>query len=245
MDYYTELKLGADFEVSALFKSVLELRQQLPKIIQRRNDERNNIERLTERIEKLKRLSGESLTGELNSYEKFKTSLKKLNTELDAAQEAERLLSGDIIPKKQRQQETAEANLKIKLNVFLLRSRVIPDAKINQLLQDCIKERQDFLDAFTRIYSDYGLGFIVSDESYCPGIWRADEIQDLKLRLGMFDATDTPIPVHTDSATASPANELDSGGVLVSPETLPLESPSDVYENEDIAIDESYYDEQI
>ncbi|MHC4542248.1 MAG: hypothetical protein ACYS74_21090, partial [Planctomycetota bacterium] len=49
----------------------------------------------------------------------------------------------------------------------------------------CIDERESFLSAFSALFQDYGLNFVASDESYCPGIWNSTEIRDLRLRFGL------------------------------------------------------------
>ena len=73
-------------------------------------------------------------------------------------------------------------------------------------MQDVINERQSFLDAFETIYNDYGLGFIVNDESFCPGIFSTDQIRDIKIRIGMKE----PVPVPENPATQATADETTS-----------------------------------
>ncbi len=196
MDYYLQFKDEVEKEVGTFARSVETLSKEISAAEKRLADERSKSERIKEQIKKLKDLSGESLTGDVNAFEKFKTSLKNRSNELDASVEVIRLLSEEIIPHKARELSDCERNLKIKLNAYLLQSRRIADERINALLRDCINERQDFLDAFSKIYSDYGLVFVVSDESFCPGIWAGDEIRDLRIRLGM-DTQPTDIADNT------------------------------------------------
>lgn len=75
------------------------------------------------------------------------------------------------------------------------------DKKINSLLVECIAERQAFLDDFTRLYADYGLSLIVSNELFCPGIWNGAEIRDLRLKLGL-DVSITPVSPSTAAQSA-------------------------------------------
>jgi molybdopterin converting factor small subunit len=218
MNYYETFKPEADKKISALAETVKTLSAQLPKIRKRLADEQDNAKSLNSRIEKLKQLSAESLTGDQNDYEKFKVSLKKLTADLESSKETCRLLADEVLPKKTNELNTATTNLKIALNAFLLKSRSIADKKINELLIACVNERQDFLDAFKKIFSDYGLSLVVSDESFCPSIWTGAEIRDMRLKLGM-DASIPPV-----ESVTQPQDELNSEkGSQIPPEALSLE----------------------
>jgi hypothetical protein len=164
------------------------------------------------------------LTDDQNSYEKYRTSQKKLTIELDNSLSMIKSLSEEILPRKTSEFQDAKRNLKIVLNAYLLRCRPTADAKINELLRECIAVRQDFLDAFARIFDDYGLNFIVSDENSCPGIWGGLEIRDLKLRLGIESAPEAEsapeVPQNEPVLTQAPAEGslLPSEGTLQAPE---------------------------
>lgn len=101
------------FKVRALEKQ----RDGLSKIIKQAyknlDRETKNIHNFETRIGKLKSLSIYSLTDDENSFAKFKTSLKKLNTELETSQEICTILETDVIPKKQ--DEFVEAQVAIEL----------------------------------------------------------------------------------------------------------------------------------
>jgi hypothetical protein len=101
----------------------------------------------------------------------------------------------------------AETNLRISLNAYLLKCRPIADARIDELLKECITVRQDFLDAFTRLYGEYGLDLVISDESYCPGRWwNSVEVKEMRRKLKMdgelpdYDA----IKLAAQASTAKP-----------------------------------------
>jgi len=252
MTYYEQLKPKAEETVSTYYKVITDLQQQIPKIKKRLEDEKSNKDRLQNRIAKLQELSIESLTGGQNEYEKYKVSMKKLNNDLQVSEEIVLNIQTNILPNAKQRLQDSERNLKIKLNAFLLQSRCIADEKINLLMQDVINERQNFLDAFETIYSDYGLGFIVNDESFCPGIFSTDQIRDIKIRIGMKE----PIPAQENAPTIATGEENASEGIKVPPletslpeppqdeEELPIEttpatpesvspeSPVDAFENE-------------
>ena len=103
--YYESFKLKADDKCRTLHKTVADLSKQLPKVRKRLQDEKDNRDSLQSRLEKLTDLSVESLSGDVTSYERYKTSMKKLNTELAVSEEIVRNIEGKILP-------SAESRLK-------------------------------------------------------------------------------------------------------------------------------------
>lgn len=185
MSYYETLKPETEKVVGNLSASVKNLAEQVRRITKRLADEKSNSDGIKERIRQLKSLAGESLTGDQNTYEKFRTSLKKLSAELETSDSMIRSLSEEILPGKQRELNTALSDLTNTLTAYLLRTRPLADARINELLRECIGIRQDFLDSFTKIFADCGLVFIDSDSRYCPGPWSGAQVRDLCIDLGI------------------------------------------------------------
>lgn len=186
INYYEKFSPEAGKTVGTLFESVTVLTKQVANGRKRLADEQNKVQRLEDHKKKLNADAAESLSSdEPKEYEKYQTALKSNGDEIERRSAAVRQLSEVILPEKQKALDLAKLNLKNMLNAFMLRSRGVADTKINELIAACITERQDFLDAFTRIFADFGVALIVSDESYCPGIWRSDEVRDLRVQLGM------------------------------------------------------------
>jgi len=185
-DYYTKFQPKAESRCKELYKIFSDLKAQLPKVRKRLEDEKQNRDNLQNRLAKLKEISVESLAGDASSYEKYKVSMRKLQNELQIIEEIIENVTNKILPSAESRLRDAETNLKIILNQMVILCRKDADAEINQLLRDCITEYESFLSAFEQIFQDYGQSFICSDESYCPGPWLAQEIGNMKIRLGMI-----------------------------------------------------------
>lgn len=205
MDYYKKFKQVVDDRCGELFKKVSSLKKQLDKLTKRLENEKDVTERLTGRIKKLKDVQTESFTGDKDSYEKAKVLLKNRRSDLVTAKEVVQTLEKDVIPKVRGQLDHNKQNLKISLQQILIESRGICDAKINELLIAVINERQAFLDDFTKLFADFGQALIVSDESICPGPWNAQEISDMRIRLGIGDVPFIP----QVSAVGQPESKAD------------------------------------
>jgi len=222
MDYYETLRLPPDSDIAVFAATVQTLRKQVARVKKTLADERNNAQRLEGRIKGLKAQAGESLTGGKNSFEGFRSSLTKLSRQLDTSVEITRSLADEILPKLTSELTLSETNLSIKLGVYVTNSRQVANDRINELLRACITEREEFLSAFAKIYADFGLILYVNNEQLCPGIWRSDEVEILKRRLGMGE----PVLTHDAPAegTGTPQSVQD-GQTPVEPAGYPFRNP--------------------
>jgi hypothetical protein len=220
MSYYETLKPETEKVVGKLFASVKTLAEQVRRITKRLADEKNNSVRLAERIKELKSLAGESLSGDQNTYEKYRTNLKKLSVDLEMSDSMIKSLSEEILPGKKRELNTARTNLTNTLTAYLLKSRPIADAQINKLLRECICIRQDFLDSFTKIFADCGLVFIDSDSMYCPGPWSGEQVRDLciDLGIGISRAGTISMPTAAVEPQTTPEDTVTASEVVPAPE---------------------------
>lgn len=189
MDFYETFKPEADVLAKFLSETVSELSDRLPKVQKRLDDEKDNSVSLSERIAKLKDLADISLSSDQNTFESYRSKMRKLTTDQEISASMIQSLETEILPKKQNELQDAERNLRIILAAYLQKCKLIANERIADLFRQCINERQDFLDAFTRIYADCGLVFIASEED-CPGVWSGREVHDLRIRLGMDLITD-------------------------------------------------------
>jgi chaperonin cofactor prefoldin len=211
MSYYETLKPGPDTDIGKLSASAKNLSEQIPRIKKRLADEQNNSERLKTRIQELESRAGEVLTDDKNAYEKYRTSLKKLNSELETSTSMIQSLS-ETLSSKQRELREGREKLKYTLNAYLLKNRPTADERINGLLKECIYVRQDFIDSFKKIYADCGnVDFFFYDESYCPGPWSGSKVRDMCVSLGIGISRTgdiiIPKPVQTTPEAGSQAVE--------------------------------------
>jgi len=175
MDYYQQFSDGAQVRVKPLIKKRDELAQVVKAARKNLSREQEQTLNLQNRIAKLKSLSSISLTDDVNSFEKFKTSLKKLNSELETSAEIVQTF-GEIIPAKQSELDAVSTNIKILLGNYLLESRTTADKEIQLILDTAMAERENFIAAFRKIYADAGEVFVANNEQCLPGPWLAREI---------------------------------------------------------------------
>jgi len=157
MDYYTQLKPGAEKAVGVLAGQFGDSQKQISLIKKRLADEQASAERVQTQIDKLKELSGASLIEGQNSYEKFKTCLRTRNTERDTALEIVQTLRDEILPKKEAELSRAGQGLRQTLLTFFASKREVCEGKMSELLGVVVGERDAFMDACEQIFRDYGL----------------------------------------------------------------------------------------
>ncbi len=201
INYYTRFKPGAEEATAANLAAVTKANGQLEKCRMRLADEENASERLSVQIKKLKELAGESLTGDKAAFEKFKTSLRNRNAELEISQEAARLLKDEVEPGLRKKLTEAGSLFEGSLDRFGFNSAAIVKeeidenlAEVGRLLTACDSINQCFLEAFVQIYADFGIKSKYSDTRIeanelrfhpKPFPWPADEIDTLRIKLKM------------------------------------------------------------
>ena len=161
-DYYSQFKDGATDRTKALIRQRDELTKTIKQARKNLGNEQESAQKLKDRIAKLKSLSSVSLTDDDLSFQKFKTSLKKLTVELEASEDICRTLEIEVIPQKQSELKTIETNVKNILRAYVLECKPVADKRIQALLDEAMIEREQFLSAFRKIYTDCGETFIVN-----------------------------------------------------------------------------------
>ncbi len=114
---------------------------------------------LQERIDKLNDLSTESLTDDVSSFAKFKTSLKKLSADLVTAEDACRALTDKAIPQKKKELSAISSTLKRVLQSYFIECKPINDENVRSLIDKADQEQQDYYEAFEQIFKTAGLTF--------------------------------------------------------------------------------------
>lgn len=175
-DYYKELLPNAQARTKVYLTKIADLTKTIATAQKNLSKEKEAVQSLQDRIEKLKALSSVSLTDDQLSFDKFKTSLKKLTTELDTSQQIVSTFEGEVIPAKENELRDARRNLEITLRSCLMESKPVSEERIRKLLSQTEAERENFISAWRQIYADNGLSFICNSESLLPGSWRAREI---------------------------------------------------------------------
>ena len=241
MNYYQTLKPQAEETAGVFHRAVTELKKQVAALGKNLANERNLSERLEAHIKRLKKEAGRSLGQGKNTFEKFRVDFTKRGRDLETSKELVIALE-QALSQKQGELATAETNLRITLNTYVLKCRPIADQQIDDLLRQCLSVRQDFLDALTQLYSDYGLVLVVSDETYCPGRWwNSLEVKEMRRKLKMdgelpdYDAiklaAQASIAKPPTMPEIAPAKGQDEQGTP-DPAQIPSEAPSELAEAE-------------
>ena len=203
-DFYSQFKAGADEAALALSETVRELLNRLPKVEKRIEDEKARLASIEERIAILKSLAHESLTSDQNSYEKYRTSLKKLNAEFETSTEIIKTLTDEILPKREAEYLDAKTVLRESLDNYMQWCKCLVNEQICDIFREVIGQRQNFLDCFSRIYADYDFVFCCR-ESDRIGLWDRFEVADWRRRLGMPSLTaPKPAPVAAVEPQTTP-----------------------------------------
>jgi len=182
-DYYELFKGEVEKTCGEYAAKVRDLQKQVERISKRLAEEKNNGERLQRRIEALKgKAGGENLTGDKNSYEKFRVSLTKLGRDSETSGTLQTAL-GQLLGEKTKDLALAENNLTLALRGCVVSCRPVADEKIEDLLLATFAEYDAFLETWRRIFDEFGHTFYCSSESFCPGPWPAREVEELRSRL--------------------------------------------------------------
>ncbi len=214
MDYYERIKE----EVKTWSLPLVRSRDKLVKIIENANkslgDELLIVQNLKARIEKLKELSKESLTDENLDFARFKTSLKKLNAELEVSESACEMLQNEILPQKQKELQDIRRQLEDKFNVCFQQHKAVNNEQVYALLEKVYDEKCLYAAAFHRLRQEAGCG----DRGYSmpPGrrqYYKAYEVFRVAKR------TLAPKPVKSVNAT-QPGTQ---SGTLITGEITPAE----------------------
>ena len=200
MNYYERLKE----EVKAWSLPLVKSRDELIKIIETAKKslttEKGIVQNLKARIEKLKDMSKESLTNVELDFAKFKTSLKKLNSELEVSESACEMLQNEILPQKQKELQDVRRQLNGKFDASFLQHKPVNDEQVYALLEKVYDEKCLFAAAFHRLRQEAGCG----DSSYSlpPGrrqYYKAFEV----FRVAKRTLPKQPVKPATDNARQS------------------------------------------
>jgi hypothetical protein len=159
MSYYELLKPEIEKTVSVFAKQFSDCKRKRALFLKRQSDAKALLVRLQERKSKLTGLADESLAKDVNSFEKFKVDLKKINAEIEATSEAVSALTDKIIPAQHKEESESEQELKSKLIELWKSHQRGCEGKMAELLDEIARLQEDFFSAFARFADECGLGF--------------------------------------------------------------------------------------
>jgi DNA repair ATPase RecN len=154
-DYYSLFKNDVKRLVAANYKDVIDLTAQITNMEKNLDFDKSSLANIETQISEHER-DVDAITGTPQQYQKHKDTEKALNSEKDRLVNAISKLT-NTIPIKQQDLAEAKNTLAKKLDDFLIKSRQLPENKINRMQNSCVNERADFLDCYNRLYNDYGL----------------------------------------------------------------------------------------
>lgn len=210
MDYYEKYKPEAVKAVAASLANLTKLREQLANGRKRLADEQSRIERLESHREKLTADAAESLAdNDPRQYDKYQTALKSNNDEIERRSPAVKQLKDTLLPALQEKLSDARSSFDSALEQFGHTSALsVRETEINknlatigELFAACETINQDFLEAFVRIYDDFGatarftsgeVGATTDSLRFHPKPfpWPTDLIEQLRIKLGMGGLSD-------------------------------------------------------
>lgn len=165
-DYYETLKPKVNESCTKLADRFKDLDRQIDRAEKQLQNEVDNVEKLQQRITKLKKTAGESIAESQLSYEKFKVSLKKLHADEEVSAEIVEALRNEFIPKLKDERAECIVNLELSLQNIGVANCGIADSKRSGFLKavtDALlafqAERKQVVAAWQKLYSGYGLTF--------------------------------------------------------------------------------------
>jgi hypothetical protein len=160
MSFYEKFKPEVEKIVAALVESFSVCKSKLALTEKRLNDQTSLLDRLNRQKDTLTSLADESLADDINSvnsFDKFKTSLRKVNADIESTSEAVEAVEGKIIPVQRRALEEAQQKLETALEGFCQQQKNDCETSMNALLSQIIELQDDFYDFHSLIFTDYGL----------------------------------------------------------------------------------------
>jgi len=168
-DYYTIFKREAETAIKPLAEVIRALMKQLAELRQRLIDEQENLAQHEREADKLKSLAGASLGGDINSFERFKTSLRKKTGLIATSREVVDTLGREVLPNVERELAEARCKRQAALLDFLVGCRPACESRMAELIGTVLAERDDFMAAFSSIFADFGGDFTGNNRVYPDG----------------------------------------------------------------------------
>jgi len=121
------------------------------------------------------------------------------------------------IPKRQTIFEKMSHRLQTAIDGFVREKRIVADEQLKEWMMKIIEERESFLSAFRQIYVNFGVSFILHDETLMPGKLTMGKIDDIRKRLGIEALAVQPQP--QPQSQPRPQTSFGKGGQALNRET--------------------------
>lgn len=217
-NYYTKFTSEIPSNLKERYELKTDLETQLANARERLAETKAACLSLQAEIEKSATKGEKAFGGSKDGFSKYMAARRRNTEELEIGREVVADLENNFIPKIESDLALAETNVKILLEQHLRKCRGVVDAEINSKLAECLVLIDDFMGSFRQIYNDCGSALVFNDESLIPGMWPAQEIGDMRVKLGLVP---NPEPTHEQIWAAD--NKVESNETP--PDVPPLDIP--------------------
>ena len=160
MTYATMLaERAASKALPALAEKVRKLEKQRAAVLDRLQNERDDLDRAARNITAHKEVAGERLASSTSDYKAWQGKLRRLTLELETAREALALLEGETRPAVEKELWETRGKLSQALDALCLAARPAAEARMAELLGAVVSEHDEFLGGCARLFLDHGLVF--------------------------------------------------------------------------------------
>ncbi|MBN2513583.1 MAG: hypothetical protein JXB18_11655 [Sedimentisphaerales bacterium] len=186
-DYYAKFKNEVAGIVGLLHENITVLIEQIAGLEQKRDAEQSSAVLLKERLQRIKDKPLDfDEGGEMTDIAEFKKTVMSLSSEIQATDLAVNSLV-ELLDRKRIELTNTTDKLKNTLIRLMREKRPLADENCNSLLLAMLDERDAFTEAFQKIYADFGLSFVASDESLIPSVMNAADVQEFRFRIEDFN----------------------------------------------------------
>lgn len=165
---YTELMKEAIAAIKVKADEYQKIKEQLRKIKHKYTGEKENLSRLKTRKVNLEAKSGECLTDDTNSYEKFRVSIKKLNIEIDTSEDMVMMFENNIIPDREKASRLACEAVKVATMSFITNNVSRCESRLSELVEPICQEKDAWMEFCTDLCKENGITLSVNQDGVIP-----------------------------------------------------------------------------
>lgn len=159
MDFYKKYKAEITPTTNKFLEEIALAESNLAKAEKRLIDEEQLLQRHINQLEDLKKLSDQSVVIDDNSFEKYKVSLRKVSQQIDSTSLGIQTIKNNVIPENRNAVKLAKDSFRRYLDSFCLHHTGDAINLMIELLDDVVSIRDNYNEAFDKIYKDYGFYF--------------------------------------------------------------------------------------
>ena len=223
-NFYEQLKSKID---GKLVEAVEAAKRKVALLEKRRQESIDRLDSLKEQRTKLTASADISIADSVNAWEKFQSTLRKHNAEIDALEEAINTLTSRIIPAAKKELETVLIEFRKSIRLLCVEQVKDVTVEMNDLLGRLVELHDEQYGATRKIYADYGfMPGIYDDGVYAsPNHDRVDfkvnplnylQLAELKNRIAVSPPKPSPAPIVEPDA----GNEAGNDKISEKPEVI-------------------------